>query len=157
MRASLLALSSNFTPLFLVSHLRNYYPDTLGVALVLNSPWLFSGCWTLIKPWIDPVTATKVKFIESKKLVDWMDKAHIPKEAGGDLEIDFTKYEAPTPGGEERHDATPFLNRKLLLKEAQDTSAATEKPKKRKKKSKSSSKADDSAAESSTSASDQKA
>jgi hypothetical protein len=138
----------------------NYYPDTLGVALVLNSPWLFSGCWALIKPWIDPVTATKVIFTDNKKIPEWMDKANIPKEAGGDLEIDFTKYEAPTDGGAERHDATPFLNRKLLLKAAvEDVSEEKEKKKKKKRSKKSSSAAADDASqeESSASTSEKKA
>lgn len=140
----------------------NYYPDTLGVALVLNSPWLFSGCWTLIKPWIDPVTATKVVFTDNKKIVDWMEKENIPKEAGGDLEVDFSKYVAPDAGAEERHDATPFINRKLLLRTAATQGSEGEKePKKKKraKKEKSSSAAassEDGAEDSSTSTSEKK-
>ena len=26
----------------------------LAQVLIVNSPWLFYGCWALIKPWIDP-------------------------------------------------------------------------------------------------------
>jgi len=44
---------------FMIHILQNYYPDTLGVALVLNSPWLFSGCWAVLKRWIDPVSQKK--------------------------------------------------------------------------------------------------
>eukprot|EP01122_Echinamoeba_exundans_P013714 TRINITY_DN6027_c0_g2_i1.p2 TRINITY_DN6027_c0_g2~~TRINITY_DN6027_c0_g2_i1.p2 ORF type:complete len:340 (-),score=95.53 TRINITY_DN6027_c0_g2_i1:1608-2627(-) len=146
---------------YLIDVFANYYPDTLGVALVLNSPWLFSGCWALIKPWIDPVTATKVIFTDNKKITDWMDKAHVPKEAGGDLDVDFSKYEAPTQGNGERHDATPFLNRKLLLKAAEEEAqeqAEKKKKKKRSKKSSSSAAADDAShEESSTSTSEKKA
>lgn len=32
----------------------------MGQTLIVNSPWLFSACWKVIKGWIDPVAASKV-------------------------------------------------------------------------------------------------
>ena len=31
-----------------------YYPETLGVHIMINCPWIFTGVWRIIKPWIDP-------------------------------------------------------------------------------------------------------
>lgn len=44
--------------------LQNCYPERLGVCLIVNSPWLFYGCWSIIKLWINEVTASKIIFIQ---------------------------------------------------------------------------------------------
>ena len=31
-----------------------YYPETLGLHIMINCPWIFTGVWRIIKPWIDP-------------------------------------------------------------------------------------------------------
>ena len=46
-------------------HLHTYYPERLGVCLLINAPVLFWGCWAVIKPWINEVTAAKIVFVES--------------------------------------------------------------------------------------------
>ncbi|XP_018336183.1 CRAL-TRIO domain-containing protein C3H8.02 [Agrilus planipennis] len=43
-----------------------HYPERLGVCLILNSSAVFSGCWAIIKGWLDENTANKVKFIGSE-------------------------------------------------------------------------------------------
>jgi hypothetical protein len=50
-----------------VSVLQLNYPEMLSTAYILNAPLIFSACWLVIKPWIDPVTAAKVKFISSSE------------------------------------------------------------------------------------------
>jgi len=53
--------------------LSKHYPERLGVCLILNSPTLFSSCWTVIKQWLDENTARKVKFINSEtELCDYL-------------------------------------------------------------------------------------
>ena len=47
----------------LVGILQNYYPETLHRAVIIEAPFVFSACWTIIKPWLDPVTVSKVAFI----------------------------------------------------------------------------------------------
>lgn len=54
------------------------YPDTLHTAFVINAPLIFSACWAMIRPWLDPVTAAKVKFIKTKELSNYFDPEHIP-------------------------------------------------------------------------------
>merc|ERR1712137_288245 len=68
---------------FMIHMLQNYYPDTLGVALVLNSPWLFSGCWAILKRWIDPVSQKKVQFVNLEQLQEYIHPEDIPAAFGG--------------------------------------------------------------------------
>lgn len=57
------------------------YPDTLHIAFVINAPFIFSACWAMICPWLDPVTAAKVKFIKTKELSGYFDPENIPADA----------------------------------------------------------------------------
>lgn len=78
---------------FMIHILQNYYPDTLGVALVLNSPWLFSGCWAILKRWIDPVSQKKVNFISYQQMGDFIDIDIIPKSFEGNDDWEFNPEE----------------------------------------------------------------
>lgn len=64
----------------LINILQFNYPDTLRVALVINAPFLFSACWAIIRPWLDPVTAAKAMFIKKEQLEDYFDLDAIPAE-----------------------------------------------------------------------------
>lgn len=46
--------------------LQNQYPERLHVAVLYNPPRLFEAFWTLVKPFLDPKTFRKVKFVYSK-------------------------------------------------------------------------------------------
>eukprot|EP00850_Spirogloea_muscicola_P018074 SM000162S02352 [mRNA] locus=s162:69289:71893:- [translate_table: standard] len=46
--------------------LQNHYPERLGLAILYNPPRIFETFWSLIKPFIDPVTFKKVRFVYSK-------------------------------------------------------------------------------------------
>ncbi|XP_064636965.1 uncharacterized protein LOC135493518 [Lineus longissimus] len=47
--------------------LSKYYPERLGVCLIINAPTLFSGCWTIIKQMLSEATAEKVKFVADEQ------------------------------------------------------------------------------------------
>ncbi|KAF5274856.1 hypothetical protein FQA39_LY07038 [Lamprigera yunnana] len=47
--------------------LSKHYPERLGICLVINAPSFFSGCWTVIKGWLDENTTNKVIFINSEQ------------------------------------------------------------------------------------------
>ena|SRR3990167_2635340 len=79
---------------FMIHMLQNYYPESMGVCLILNSPWLFSGCWAVLKHWIDPRSQEKIKFIASAQLSEFIDPTAIPKSLGGSEEWEY-KYEYP--------------------------------------------------------------
>jgi len=71
---------------FLVMALERYYPESLGVCLVYNAPWIFSPFWSMIKPWLDEVVAAKVQFAKGEELFKWVDKENLPKILGGNVE-----------------------------------------------------------------------
>jgi hypothetical protein len=62
----------------LISIVQANYPETLFVVLVMDSPYIFSACWALIRPWLDPVTQAKVTFIKRAQLGDYMDPNIVP-------------------------------------------------------------------------------
>ncbi|XP_045459342.1 CRAL-TRIO domain-containing protein C3H8.02 [Melitaea cinxia] len=46
--------------------LSRHYPERLGICLIINAPTFFSGCWAVIKGWLDENTAGKVIFVNSE-------------------------------------------------------------------------------------------
>jgi hypothetical protein len=46
----------------------------------VNAPWIFSGCWKIIQPWIDPYVSHKIKFIDPAQLPEYIDPVYIPTE-----------------------------------------------------------------------------
>ena len=51
----------------LVDIAQNQYPERLRRVLLVNAPFLFRGAWSIISPWLDPVTKAKVKFVSAIK------------------------------------------------------------------------------------------
>ena len=65
--------------------LQNNYSDTLNTALIVDPPMLFSACWAIIKPWLDPVVAAKIRFIKRGEIHNFIDmsinnKNNVPLE-----------------------------------------------------------------------------
>lgn len=80
---------------FLINLVDNYYPDSLGVILILNFPWILDKSWTIIKSWLNPQIQKKVRFIHTEaELNEYIDLSVLPKRLGGD-QPDF-KYIPPT-------------------------------------------------------------
>ncbi|KAJ3236238.1 hypothetical protein HDU81_011081 [Chytriomyces hyalinus] len=56
----------NATPLSVsmkyMAVLSNHYPERLGVAVMVNASWYFSGFFKLLSPFLDPVTKSKLQF-----------------------------------------------------------------------------------------------
>ncbi|KAL1921804.1 uncharacterized protein VTP21DRAFT_10446 [Calcarisporiella thermophila] len=84
--------------------LGNHYPERLGRAFLVNTPWFFWTFWKLISPFIDPVTRSKIRFVDLKtqnnvqpnqEKGDWANLLHyIPAEQleadfGGKLDYEF--------------------------------------------------------------------
>ncbi|XP_055894648.1 uncharacterized protein LOC106078063 [Biomphalaria glabrata] len=46
--------------------LGKYYPERLGICLVYNAPVMFQGCWAVIRPWLNEITASKVVFVSNE-------------------------------------------------------------------------------------------
>jgi hypothetical protein len=64
----------------LVHILQFNYPETLERALVINAPLLFSACWAVIRPWLDPITVSKVHFTKKAELVNYFPASDIPHD-----------------------------------------------------------------------------
>lgn len=80
---------------FLVHLLDNYYPDSLGLILILNFPWVLDKSWILIKTWLHESVKKKVRFIHSREELDeFIDPTCLPKRLKGN-QPDF-KYIPPT-------------------------------------------------------------
>ena len=60
--------------------LRYYYPERIGICLIINYPLLFSGCWKVIKFWMHDVTKSKFIFAGKKELTDFVDLRDFPKD-----------------------------------------------------------------------------
>ncbi|CAG1999759.1 unnamed protein product [Fusarium graminearum] len=87
---------------FLIDVLETRYPETLGVVLVHNAPFVFWGVWTVIKHWLDPVVASKVHFTSGAKgLLKFIPKNNLQKSYGGDDPWEY-KYVSPVPSENER-------------------------------------------------------
>lgn len=62
----------------LIAILQSNYPDTLEKFHIIDSPMIFSACWAIIKPWIDPVTAQKVRFIRRSQISEYCHPEDMP-------------------------------------------------------------------------------
>lgn len=80
---------------FLISAFEAHYPELLGLLFVHNAPWVFSGIWNVIKKWLDPVVASKIRFTKSKKdLLQYFDESQLHLLLGGHLDFEW-KYVPP--------------------------------------------------------------
>ncbi|KAK0437980.1 CRAL/TRIO domain-containing protein [Desarmillaria tabescens] len=66
------------------------YPETLHIIAVVNAPAFFPIIWGWIKGWFDEGTRNKIyilgKGTDMEKLEEFVDREHIPKVYGGELE-----------------------------------------------------------------------
>ena len=68
----------------LIDLLQFNFPEVLGQCFIVDAPFVFWACWYVIKPWIDPVTALKIIFVNSSQLSEYIDESQIIKDIGGD-------------------------------------------------------------------------
>jgi len=73
---------------FIMEIFTQYYPETLGCCLIVNSPWIFYGIWKIVSPWLDPNTAKKVRFVDKETMLrDYLKIDEVPVEIGGNAII----------------------------------------------------------------------
>ena len=74
---------------FLVRCLQNYYPEILGMALIVDAPWFFQGFWKMVRPLLDPVVASKIVFVKRSELNRYIHPLAIPSDFGGEDEFSY--------------------------------------------------------------------
>ncbi|KAJ9091155.1 hypothetical protein QFC20_007713 [Naganishia adeliensis] len=65
---------------------QNYYPETMGKFYIINAPYLFSTVWSLIKPWLDEVTVSKISILGKNyqsELLKQIPAENLPTDFGG--------------------------------------------------------------------------
>jgi hypothetical protein len=68
--------------------LQHHYPERLGKALIINMPWIVTGFFKLITPFIDPNTREKLKFNED--MAQYVPAEQMWSEfSSGKLEFDY--------------------------------------------------------------------
>ncbi|OJD25527.1 hypothetical protein ACJ73_03098 [Blastomyces percursus] len=82
---------------FIIKCFEANYPESLGAILVHKAPWIFSGFWTIIKGWLDPVVAAKVHFTSNyQELEKFIAKEAIPRGLGGSDDYAYEYIEPKT-------------------------------------------------------------
>lgn len=85
---------------------QNYYPERLGRLYLINAPWGFSGVFSVVKGFLDPVTVEKIHVLGSgyqKELLTQVPAESLPKVFGGSCEC---------PGGCQLSDQGPWTDPK---------------------------------------------
>ncbi|CAG7989993.1 unnamed protein product [Penicillium olsonii] len=65
---------------------QNHYPERLGKLYLINAPWGFSGAFSAVKNFLDPVTVSKIHVLGSgyqKELLAQVPAENLPTEFGG--------------------------------------------------------------------------
>jgi len=93
-----------------VQSFQHYYPERLGLVLIVNAPYIFSCVWSVIKGWLAPRTANKIMFLGTdykEKLHFFIERDNIPLHLGGTSEATPTDFiegkagKAPPPSKQE--------------------------------------------------------
>lgn len=77
---------------------QNYYPEILGSMYIINSGYLFSGLWMIIKGWLDVKTQQKINIITGKghsELKKVIAIENLPVSMGGACERELTDDHGP--------------------------------------------------------------
>lgn len=65
---------------------QDYYPEQMGVSLIVNAPWSFTAVWSVVRGWLDEKTRAKIKIVGGKpikELLNYIDEDNIPDFLGG--------------------------------------------------------------------------
>ncbi|KHO01143.1 CRAL/TRIO domain protein [Metarhizium album ARSEF 1941] len=103
---------------FMIQCFEANYPESLGVVLVHNAPWLFQGIWKIIRGWLDPVVAAKVHFTNHRAgLEQYIHPSQLIKDLDGDEDWKL-EFEEPIEGENDLMKDTKTRDRLLGEREA---------------------------------------
>ena len=55
-----------------------YYPERIGMCFIIHYPWIFLGCWKIIRLWMNEVTRSKFIFAGKSQIDDFIDLGSLP-------------------------------------------------------------------------------
>ncbi|QSZ31963.1 hypothetical protein DSL72_001532 [Monilinia vaccinii-corymbosi] len=102
---------------FMIKCFEANYPECLGVVIVHRAPWVFQGIWKIIRPWLDPVVASKVQFTSTvDEMAEFVPRSQILKELGGEEDWEY-KFIEPDPTENDKMKDTATRDRLLKARE----------------------------------------
>ena len=64
----------------------DYNPEFMAKMFIINSPFIFTGVWSMIKGWLDEKVRRKISIVGKNylpQLLEWADEDQIPSFLGG--------------------------------------------------------------------------
>ena len=80
----------------------NYYPERLGLAVVLHADWVFQATWKIVRTWVDARTAAKARIFGTdfaEFLEEHIGEANLSADLGGSMEADWPLVDEATQFG----------------------------------------------------------
>ena len=106
---------------------QNYYPERLGKLYIINAPWGFSGVFSFVKKFLDPVTVNKIHVLGSgykSELTAQIPEENLPKMFGGKCECSGgCMFSDQGPWQDPKYAKTPEWARKAGAKDNNLTAA----------------------------------
>ncbi|CAN7995677.1 unnamed protein product [Ixodes hexagonus] len=81
------------------------YPMGLGYVIVYDMPWLFNAAWKVIRGWMMPEAAERVKMVNKSQITDYIDPKDLPVRMGGTDTYEYS-YVPGKPLGERVGDSS---------------------------------------------------
>lgn len=57
---------------------KSFYPERTAQCFIVNYPWVFLGCWSIVKVWMNDVTRSKFIFPGEEQLNEFIDLEKLP-------------------------------------------------------------------------------
>jgi len=93
-----------------------FYPESLQKMYVVNAPWVFKAIWAIVRPWLHPITQSKIQVCGSAFLdelaADGIGKDQLPECLGGTATDHLAEFE------------TEWITKELWKEEGKETAKA---------------------------------
>jgi hypothetical protein len=97
---------------------QNYYPERLKYFFMINTPWFFGAIWSVIRPFLDPVTAEKFQIVGADYLPHlrkYISNDNIPSIYGGNLKAFKWGHPYPEDDGCSERGIRRYNDRKYFI------------------------------------------